>query len=63
MLTASLRYDKEVTKMKTIDDLKKYIAGYCNECKSKKYCETDLILCTGAEMVIISYRMIMKGEY
>ena len=49
--------------MKTIKKKKKYIAGYCNECKSKKYCETDLILCTGAEMVIISYRMIMKGEY
>ncbi|MCR4889749.1 MAG: hypothetical protein K5979_11320 [Ruminococcus sp.] len=49
--------------MKTIDDLKIYIAGYCNECKFKKCCETDLILCTGTEMVIISYRMIMKGEY
>ena len=49
--------------MKTIDDLKIYIAGYCNECKFKKCCETDLILCTGAEMAIISYRMIMKGEY
>lgn len=49
--------------MKTIDDLKKYIAGYCTECSFKEYCETDLILCTGAKMVIISFRMIMKGEY
>lgn len=49
--------------MKTVDDLKKYIAGYYYECRFKKYCETDMILCTGAEMVIISFRMIMKGEY
>lgn len=51
--------------MKTIDDLKIYIAGYCNNCTYpyKKQCETTLDFCTGAEMAIISFRMIMKGEY
>lgn len=49
--------------MNTIDDLKKYIEGYCNGCMYKNQCETTLELCTGAEMVIISFRMIAKGEY
>lgn len=49
--------------MKTVDDLKTYIAGYCNRCMYKNQCETTLELCTGAEMAIISFRMIMKGEY
>jgi len=51
--------------MKTIDDLKIHIAGYCLECDYplRHECETTLKLCTGAEMTIISYRMILKGEY
>lgn len=51
--------------MKTVIDIRKMIADekYCSNCRHKRQCDYDLILCTGAVMILIAYHMIMRGEY